>query len=108
MKTVGIKEAATFLKCHPDTVKKYVRSGLLNGRKIGRAWVFLSEDLVSLIRSGNNGQCLPMPCEKESASWHYTKEMARSGLISQRQTEKELDALLAQTTERKRKSSLTN
>ena len=107
METVGINEATKILQCHRQTVLKYVQVGQLQGRKVGRAWVFVVDDLVNFIRGGNNGPCLPVPCGKET-SWHYTNEKKHTGLVSQRQTEKELDALLAPTTGRRRKSSLTS
>lgn len=104
--TANLQEAAKLLHCHEQTVRKLAKSGKLAGSKIGRAWVFLVDDIANLIRSGQNAPCLPVPGKDES--WHFTKEVTRSGSVSQRQTEKELDDLLAQRTGKKRKSSLTS
>ncbi len=106
--TLNVRQAADFLKCCPQTVIKLVREGKLAGRKVGRAWVFLIDDLVMLIRSGNNIECLPVPCRKEITQWHCTNVEKRTGSVLQHQTEKELDALLEPATGRKRNSSSTN
>ena len=106
MKTYGLKETAEILKCHSQTVRKLAKSGTLNGRKIGRAWVFLVSDIEKLFRQCDNENRLPVPERKES--WHFTNEALSIGPASQRRTEQELDALLARKTDRRRKSSLTN
>lgn len=105
--TCDLQKAASLLNCHPQTVLKYVHSGELKGRKIGRAWVFVIDDLVSLIRNGNNDTRLPMPGNRKETPWHCTKEVKHTGLTSQLQVENELDALLAPMTSKKRSSSLT-
>ena len=106
METANLQEAANLLKCHEQTVRKLAKSGVLNGRKIGRAWVFLMSDIEKLFRQCDNENRLPVPERKES--WHFTKEAQHIGPVSQRQTEQELDALLARQTARRRKSSLTS
>ena len=106
METVNLQEAADLLKCHEQTVRKLAKSGTLNGRKIGRAWVFLVSDIEKLFRQCDNENRLPVP--ERGESWHSTNEVVRTGSASQRRTEKELDALLARQTGKRRKSSLTN
>ena len=105
--TLNIQQAADFLKCCPETVRKLAREGTLAGSKVGRRWVFLVDDLVRLIRRGNNARRLPMP-GKDLPQWHYTNGDKPIGSVSQDQTERELDALLAQPITRKRKRSLTS
>lgn len=41
--TWGIKEAAAFLRIHPDTLAERARAGEIPGCKIGRSWVFMPE-----------------------------------------------------------------
>lgn len=106
METVTLKEAANILKCHEQTVRQLAKKGTLNGRKIGRAWVFLASDIEKLFRQCDNENRLPVPERKKS--WHFTKEARSIGPVSQRRTEQELDALLARQTARRRKSSLTS
>ena len=51
MKTLGVIEAAAILRIHKDTLVDRVKSGEIRGVKIGRAWVFIEEDLVEYIRA---------------------------------------------------------
>jgi len=51
MNTLTITEAADFLKIHPQTLRQLAISGTVAGAKIGRAWVFLQDDLVCFLRS---------------------------------------------------------
>ena len=50
MKTLNLEEAARFLKVHTETVSQLAKNGQLPGAKIGRAWVFLEEDLIEYLR----------------------------------------------------------
>lgn len=49
--TLDINEAADFLRCHKETLRRLADSGELPGTKIGRAWVFVREDLIAYVRS---------------------------------------------------------
>ena len=49
--TLDIDEAAEFLKINRQTALQLSQSGILPGAKIGRAWVFLEEDLKDYLRS---------------------------------------------------------
>lgn len=52
MKTLDIDECAEFLKVKSLVVSEMVGTGeLLPGARIGRAWVFLEEDLVDYVRT---------------------------------------------------------
>lgn len=44
--TIGLKEAAALLRCHPDTVRKMAKARELPAAKVGRAWVFYTESLL--------------------------------------------------------------
>lgn len=46
-----LKEAASFLRVHPRTVRAYVSRGLLTGRLIGRQWRFRVKDLDSFFEA---------------------------------------------------------
>lgn len=50
MKTLDITEAAEMLKVHENTVMELVGSGIIPGAKIGRAWVFIDDDLFAYVR----------------------------------------------------------
>jgi excisionase family DNA binding protein len=49
--TWGIKEAAAFLRIHPDTLAERARAGEIPGCKIGRSWVFMPDLLTEYVRS---------------------------------------------------------
>ncbi len=51
MDTLDLIEAGKFLKMHPEEVRKRVKQGRLPGAKIGRAWVFIQDDLANFIRA---------------------------------------------------------
>jgi excisionase family DNA binding protein len=56
MKTLDINEAAEFLKVHRNTALELAERGDLIGAKIGRAWVFLEDDLVEFLRAQSRQQ----------------------------------------------------
>lgn len=56
MKTLNLEDCAAFLKIDPSTAQKLAARGELPGAKIGRAWVFLEDDLVAYLRSKVHAQ----------------------------------------------------
>lgn len=48
--TVDADEAAAILKIHQQTVKEKARKGDLPGTRIGRRWVFVTADLLAIVR----------------------------------------------------------
>ena len=50
MRTLDIDECAEFLKINRVTAMTMAARGELPGAKIGRAWVFLEDDLVEYLR----------------------------------------------------------
>jgi Helix-turn-helix domain len=51
MKTLNLREAASFLHMHPEEVRMRAKRGLIPGAKIGRRWVFIEDDLAEFVRS---------------------------------------------------------
>lgn len=51
MRTLDIDECAEFLKINRITASEMAAAGKLPGAKIGRAWVFLMEDLVEYLKA---------------------------------------------------------
>jgi len=51
-----LREAAAFLRCHPDTVKRRARAGELPASKIGRAWRFRRAELDAWLARGGTLQ----------------------------------------------------
>jgi len=51
MRTLNLKEAAKFLKIHPVTLQARARAGEIPGARVGRAWVFIDDDLAAHVRT---------------------------------------------------------
>lgn len=49
-KTLDLDECAAVLKVHPETAAELAAKGELPGAKIGRAWVFVEDDVVDYLR----------------------------------------------------------
>lgn len=50
MKTLNLSEAAELLKVHENRVMEWAGRGVIPGAKLGRAWVFMEDDLVEFVR----------------------------------------------------------
>jgi excisionase family DNA binding protein len=50
MKTYDIHEAADFLKVDRSTALDLANGGALPGAKVGRAWVFMEDELINYLR----------------------------------------------------------
>src|SRR5476651_2227829 len=98
MHTLGLIEAAAFLRVHPEELRRRAKSGRIPGAKVGRAWVFLQEDLADFLRSlySQPRQALRVTPRKEIQECHSSNAVVRGGLISPHRAASELDALLAQ------------
>lgn len=70
MKTLDIDECAEFLKVNSTDVSEMVGTGELPGARIGRAWVFLEEDLVDYVRTQIRNQRR----ERQSAQFEKQRE----------------------------------
>jgi len=51
MRTLGLREAAAWLRCHPEELRCRAKLGIVPAAKVGRAWVFLEDDLAAYVRS---------------------------------------------------------
>lgn len=58
MRTFDLIECAEFLKVDRNTAMKLAGTGELPGAKIGRAWVFLEDDVVAFLRKETQEQSL--------------------------------------------------
>lgn len=58
MRTFDLIECAEFLKVDRNTAMKLAGTGELPGAKIGRAWVFLEDDVVAFLRKKTQEQSL--------------------------------------------------
>ena len=100
MKTFGLTDAANFLRMHAEELRRRAKLGTIPGAKVGRAWVFLEDDLAGYVRSlySEPRQALRVTLRKEVTQCHSTNAAVCGGLISPHQAASALDALLAQKT----------
>ncbi|WP_374355018.1 helix-turn-helix domain-containing protein [Chitinimonas sp.] len=66
--TMGIQDAASYLRIHANSVLKLAQTGELRGAKIGKEWVFLASDVerylgaqVEKQTSDRRGATMPPP-----------------------------------------------
>jgi excisionase family DNA binding protein len=115
MVSFDIKEAAAFLKVHPETLRQMAKDGTVSGAKIGRRWVFIQEHLVNHITqqySTSGGLRLVVDNTNGGIKkWQFTNEKTTKAIVitstSPRQTAREYDVLLARPTSNKRKNCTT-
>ncbi|CAK0776919.1 Helix-turn-helix domain-containing protein [Gammaproteobacteria bacterium] len=87
MKTLSLDEAAAFLKSHPTTIRRMVSSGRIPCyRPFSRRLVFLEEDLVEWLKSGQNSGARRAP-STGGGECRYIKEGVSGGCDSPRQTD---------------------
>lgn len=107
MKTFDLKQAAAFLRCHPQELRARAKAGKIPGARIGRAWVFLEEDLAEHIRSRYPvpRKALQVTLRKESEC-HYANAAVSGGSTSSLPTGNEYAELLGLPTKPSRKNSM--
>jgi hypothetical protein len=95
MRTLGLIDAASFLRVHPEELRRRAKSGEIPGAKVGRAWVFVDEDLAAHLRSLYRGswQALQVTSRKEEKC-HLAGAGASGGSTSLDLTASEYAALL--------------
>ncbi len=110
MRTLGLNEAAAFLKVHPEELRRRAKSGTVPGAKVGRAWVFLMDDLVGYLRSlySQPRQALRVTLDKEVSECHFANVVQSGGSTLSLPMENEYAALLGLATKPSRKNSTTS
>jgi excisionase family DNA binding protein len=83
MKTLGLQEAAAFLRCHPEELRRRAKMGAIPGAKVGRGWVFVEDDLAAYLRSlyAQPRQALQVTLRKEAAC-HFANAAVSGGSTS--------------------------
>src|SRR5215469_4924536 len=83
MNTLGLNEAAAFLHCHPEELRRRAKAGIVPGAKVGRCWVFLKDDLATYLRSlyPQKRQALQVTPRKEIAC-HFANAAVSGGSTS--------------------------
>ena len=78
MRSFDIHECADFLKIHENTVLELAGTGRLRGAKVGRAWVFLEEDLIDFLRAEIEEQTQARLLRRAGAASHSADWPAKS------------------------------
>lgn len=110
MRTLTLDEAASFLKMHPEEVRRRTKLGAIPGAKAGRAWVFIEEDLADWLRSlyAQPRQALRVALRKEIDTCHSTNVDPRGGSMLSHPAESEYANLLGLTAKPSLKNSTTS
>src|ERR1019366_4690637 len=105
METLDLKQAACFLKLHPEELRRRAKAGRVPAAKVGKCWVFLESDLADYVRSlyASDWQALQVMLGKDYPC-HLSNAARSGGLTSSPPTGNEYDDLL----EPKRKPSRRN
>jgi len=84
VRTHDLRQAAALLRVHPETLRQMAKTGVIPGAKVGRAWVFVEEDLVAYLRSlyAQPRQALRVTLGKEVKSCHFANAAQSGGSIS--------------------------
>jgi excisionase family DNA binding protein len=108
MHTLSLREAAQFLRIHPEELRQRAKAGRIPGAKVGRAWVFVEEDLASYLRSlyGSPRQALQVTPSKE-VKCHYADAVVNGGSTSSPHPGDEYAALLGLPIESSRRNTTT-
>jgi hypothetical protein len=108
MKSLGLADAAAFLRVHPEELRRRAKAGYIPGAKVGRAWVFVDDDLASYLRSlyVRSRQALQVTSPKEDLC-HFAGAAASGGSISSVPMDCEYANLLGLPIEPSRKNSTT-
>lgn len=100
MMTYSLVEAARVLKLHPEELRRRAKLGQIPGAKVGRAWVFLRDDLAAYLRSlySRPRQALQVTLGKEIEPCHFADVGRSGGSTCSPLPENEYAALLGLTT----------
>jgi hypothetical protein len=107
MRTLGLSEAAEFLKMHPEEVRRRARAGFLPGAKAGKRWVFIEDDLAGYLRSFYAPSRQALVGDRSNLCLSTNAE-ACGGYASPHRAASLLDALLKQKAGMPRSNSTTS
>lgn len=94
MRTLVLQEAAAFLKIHPEELRRRAKLGQIPGAKVGRAWVFLEDDLVGHLRSLYARPRQALQVTLKEVECHFASEAESGGSTSSPHPGSEYAALL--------------
>lgn len=83
MKTLNLTEAAELLKVHENRVMDWAAQGIIPGAKLGRAWVFIDDDLIAFVRKQINEQTTTRVLPQVKTRAGSRSALASGGLYDQ-------------------------
>ncbi|MDO4641048.1 MAG: helix-turn-helix domain-containing protein [Neisseria sp.] len=109
MKTYDVNAVDKHCQCHPETIRQYIRQGLLVASKPGRKYCITQSALdVFLNHLENDAVQASLEHRSEQKCQLINGKMDITKSISDSKAVAELDNLLARKTSRKRKGCTTN
>ncbi|WP_081476539.1 excisionase family DNA-binding protein [Neisseria sicca] len=109
MKTYDIYEAAAVCKCHPETIREYIRSGHLAASMPGRKYCITQPALDAFLTELENARVLAsLESRSEQKCRSINAKTVSITLTSQRKAVNVLDNLLARKKKMKSKGCTTN
>ncbi|NPA72793.1 MAG: helix-turn-helix domain-containing protein [Gammaproteobacteria bacterium] len=102
--TLSLSQAAYFLNCHKETVRRLAQACKIPSAKIGRKWVFIQEDLAQYIRNQYSipESAVQVVDNNEESLCQSTLETLSGGQSSLHQMEQEYSNLLQLKIDNKR------
>jgi hypothetical protein len=107
MNTLGLNEAAHFLKMNAEELRKKAKVGLIPGAKAGKRWVFIEDDLVAYLRSRYAFNRQALVGDRRELCQSKDAEMC-GGFVSPHRAASLLDSLLKQKTGKPRGNTTTS
>ncbi|WP_321276240.1 helix-turn-helix domain-containing protein [Thiomicrorhabdus indica] len=104
-KLLTLSQAANYLGCNPETVRRHAQAGKIPAAKLGRKWVFIEQDLAQFLRnqySTPESVVQVVDNNEESSLCQSISETTSGGQNSLHQTETEYNALLGLKTDNTR------
>ena len=107
-KTYTVEEAAEYCKCHAETIRQYIRKGMLEASRPGRRYCITQAALDVFLMQKENEQVQASLEHRSKAKCRSTYEKAFTTSILGQKAAAELDSLLEPKTKRTRKSFTIN
>jgi len=100
-KLFTLKQAADYLGCNPETVRRHAQAKKIPAAKLGRKWVFIEQDLAQYLRNqySTPESVVQVVDNNEESLCQSTLETTSGGQNSLHQTEVEYNALLGLKTD---------
>lgn len=98
---LSLAQASRMLKAHPETITEAIRSRKLPATKVGRAWVFVDDDLIGWVRTQYHQ---PESAGSTECGSTDAARVVSGGSTSARQAAVDLTAALAPRTKPRRRN----